>query len=161
MALNHAGELHQEAARAKAERIIAEELQCHGWQEQDLVCRRKNDPTKLEIAARLRRETTLSVKEIAARAHLGTSKRRTPNCTNTCAARPQTTQRKHVWVSEPMKRSEEERTKLWVAPWHFQSNSHYGRFNRRRVRAPGLQPPQNRLLVGRVPSPGFAIWSIM
>jgi hypothetical protein len=31
-------------------------------------------PTKLEIAARLRREMTLSVKEIAARAHLGTSK---------------------------------------------------------------------------------------
>ena len=70
---HHAGELHQEAARAKAERIIAEELQRHGWQEQDLVSRRKNDPTKLEIAARLRRETTLSVKEIAARAHLGTS----------------------------------------------------------------------------------------
>jgi len=71
---HHAGELHQEAARAKAERIIAEELQRHGWQEQDLVSRRKNDPTKLEIAARLRRETTLSVKEIAARVHLGTSK---------------------------------------------------------------------------------------
>src|SRR6266851_5590772 len=40
-------------------------------------------------------------------------------------------------------------------------NSHYGRFNRRRVRAPGLHPPQNRLLVGRVPSPGFPIWSTM
>jgi len=51
---HHAGELHQEAARAKAERIIAEELQRHGWQEQDLVSRRKNDPTQLEIAARLR-----------------------------------------------------------------------------------------------------------
>jgi hypothetical protein len=58
----------------KAARMIAEELQRHGWKEQDLVSRRKNDPTKLEIAARLRRETTLSVKEIAARAHLGTSK---------------------------------------------------------------------------------------
>ena len=71
---HHAGELHQEAARAKAERIIAEELQRHGWQEQDLVSRRKNDPTKLEIAARLRRETTLSLKAIAARVHLGSSK---------------------------------------------------------------------------------------
>jgi len=35
---------------------------------------RKNDPAKLELAARLRRETTLSVKAIAARVHLGRSK---------------------------------------------------------------------------------------
>ena len=33
-----------------------------------------NDPLKLEIAARLRRETTLTVKAIAKRVHLGTSK---------------------------------------------------------------------------------------
>ncbi len=39
----------------------------------DLVKHRKNDPDKLEMAARLRRETTLSVKAIAARVHLGTS----------------------------------------------------------------------------------------
>ena len=71
---HHAGELHRETARAKAERVVAEELQRHGWQEQDLVSRRKNDPAKLEIAARLRRQTTLSLKEIAARVHLGTSK---------------------------------------------------------------------------------------
>ena len=71
---HHAGELHQEVARAKAERIVAEELQRHGWQEQDLVTRRKNDPAKLEIAARLRRETTLSLKAIATRVRLGTSK---------------------------------------------------------------------------------------
>ncbi|MGO9200861.1 MAG: hypothetical protein ACLQM8_10015 [Limisphaerales bacterium] len=36
--------------------------------------RRKNDPDKLEVAARFRRETTLCVKDIAARMHLGTSK---------------------------------------------------------------------------------------
>ena len=41
------------------------------------------------------------------------------------------------------------------------SNSHYGRFGPRRVRAPGLHLPQNRPLVGRVPSPGVSIWSIM
>ena len=46
-------------------------------------------------------------------------RRRTRDCTNTCAARPQTTQRKHLWVSEPMKRNEEERTKLWVDPFNF------------------------------------------
>ena len=68
------GELHWQAARARAERIVTEEVQCRGWQEQDLVSRRKNDPAKLEIAARLRRQTTLSLREIAALVHLGTSK---------------------------------------------------------------------------------------
>jgi len=71
---HHAGELHQEAAQAKAERIIADELQRRGWQERDLITRRKNDPAKLEMAARLRRETTLSLKAIAVRLQLGTSK---------------------------------------------------------------------------------------
>jgi hypothetical protein len=54
--------------------IIAEALQRQGWQEADLVARRKNDAVKLEIAARLRRETTLPTKAIAARMHLGSSK---------------------------------------------------------------------------------------
>ena len=44
------------------ERIIGEELQRHCWAEADLLARRKNDPVKLEMAARLRRETTLSTK---------------------------------------------------------------------------------------------------
>ena len=43
-------------------------------QEADLLVRPKNDAVKLEIAARLRRETTLSTKAIAARVHLGSSK---------------------------------------------------------------------------------------
>jgi len=71
---HHSGELHRASAQAKAEQIIAEELQRRGWQEADLRTRRKSDPLKLEIAARLRRETTLSLKAIAARVHLGTSK---------------------------------------------------------------------------------------
>jgi hypothetical protein len=71
---HHSGELHCQAADAKAERIIAEALQGYGWGEEELLARRKNDPAKLEIAARLRRETTLSIKAIAARVHLGTSK---------------------------------------------------------------------------------------
>jgi Transposase and inactivated derivatives len=62
------------SAEAKAERIIAEELQRQGWQEADLLVRLKNDAAKLEIAARLRRETTLSTKAIAARVHLGSTK---------------------------------------------------------------------------------------
>jgi REP element-mobilizing transposase RayT len=71
---HHSGQLHRQAAEARAERILAEELRQRGWREADLRQRRKNDPDKLEIAARLRRETTLSVKDIAARVHLGTSK---------------------------------------------------------------------------------------
>ena len=71
---HHSGELRRESAEAKAQRIIAEELQRLGWQEADLVSRPKGDPAKLAIAMRLRRETTLSIKAIAARLHLGTSK---------------------------------------------------------------------------------------
>ena len=71
---HHAGELHRQAADAKAERIIAEELQQRGWREEHLVVRRKNDPAKLDIATRLRKETTLPIKAIADRIHLGTSK---------------------------------------------------------------------------------------
>jgi REP element-mobilizing transposase RayT len=71
---HHSGELRQEVADARAERIMAEELKRLGWGESELRVRRKSDPAKLAIAARLRRETTLSLKKIAARAHLGTSR---------------------------------------------------------------------------------------
>jgi hypothetical protein len=71
---HHSGELRWETAEAKAERIIAEELGRLGWKEADLLGRRKSDPAKLGIAARLRRETTLPIKAIARRMHLGTSK---------------------------------------------------------------------------------------
>jgi hypothetical protein len=70
---HHAGELRLESAEARAERIIAEGLRRLGWTEEELARRRKNDPGKMELALRLRRETTLTVKKIAARAHLGTS----------------------------------------------------------------------------------------
>jgi len=71
---HHAGELRREDAQARGERIVGEELRRLGWTEQDLTRRRKSDPGKLALAARLRRETTLSVKEIARRVGLGTSK---------------------------------------------------------------------------------------
>ncbi len=71
---HHSGQLHQQAARARADQIVAEELSRRGWSQAELERRRKNDPDKLEIAARLRRETTLSIKEIAGCVHLGTSK---------------------------------------------------------------------------------------
>jgi hypothetical protein len=65
--------LRRETAEAKGERIIAEELQRLGWSQRDLVLWRKNDAGKMAIAVRLRRETTLSIKGIAALVHLGTS----------------------------------------------------------------------------------------
>ena len=71
---HHAGELRLESGEAKAERLVGQELKRLGWKEADLAARRKNDPLKLAIAARLRKETTLTLKAIAARVHLGTSK---------------------------------------------------------------------------------------
>lgn len=69
---HHFGQMRLEVAQAKAERIIAEELGRLGWPESELALRRKRDPDKLQIAMRLRKETTLSVKDIAARLQLGT-----------------------------------------------------------------------------------------
>ncbi len=61
------GGWRQEVASNKAERIGAEELK-------RLRHRRKSDPGKWQIAARLRRETILSLKSITARVGLGSSK---------------------------------------------------------------------------------------
>ena len=71
---HHSGELLRETAEAKADRIVGEELRRLGWKEADLANRPKSDPAKLALAARLRTETTLTIKAIATRAHLGTSK---------------------------------------------------------------------------------------
>jgi putative transposase len=71
---HHAGGLHFETSQARADRILAEELARLGWTEAELVMRRKSDPNKLAIAARLRKETTLTIKSIAAKVHLGTPK---------------------------------------------------------------------------------------
>src|ERR1017187_7408905 len=71
---DHSGELHRETAVQKANRIIGEEMSRLGWQETELACRLKNDPGKLAVAARVRKETTLPVKWIAERLQMGTSK---------------------------------------------------------------------------------------
>ena len=71
---HHSGKLHQQGSRARASRIVTEELNRLGWTGQELALRRKTDPQKLAIAARLRKETTLPVKEIAVLLSLGTSK---------------------------------------------------------------------------------------
>jgi hypothetical protein len=70
----HPGELRRESAHAKAERILGEERQRLGWEETELKARAKGDPAKLAIAVRLRRETTLTVKELGQRLHMGSWK---------------------------------------------------------------------------------------
>ena len=69
---HHTAEIRLESAQARAERMIAEELAALGWTEAELKTRRKNDPVKLALAARLRRETTWTTKQIATRLSLGT-----------------------------------------------------------------------------------------
>jgi hypothetical protein len=71
---HHAGQLKRESAEVKAERIIQEELKGLRWNAGELSRRLKSDPAKLAIAARLRRETTLSLPWIAARLQAGTWK---------------------------------------------------------------------------------------
>jgi REP-associated tyrosine transposase len=71
---HHSGQMRRESAEAKGERIILEELKRRGWNQRELVERRKSDPAKLELAARLRGETTLTIREIAQRLHMGSWK---------------------------------------------------------------------------------------
>ncbi len=65
------GEEIRQSALAKAQRIAAEELKALGWWEQDLRGRRQSDPQKVRIAARLRRETTMTLEWIAERLCMG------------------------------------------------------------------------------------------
>jgi REP element-mobilizing transposase RayT len=71
---NHPGQTRLETAQAKADRIVTEELARLHWTPNDLLARQRSDPAKLALAARLRQETTLSIKEIAERLHLGKPK---------------------------------------------------------------------------------------
>ena len=66
-----APELMREAAEDKAESILRTELARRRWQESNLAARRKGDPEKIQIARRLRRETTVTLKWIAARLQMG------------------------------------------------------------------------------------------
>jgi putative transposase len=70
----HTGGLYGASGVQKAKQIVAEELKRRGWDKSELNRRRRSDPAKLEIAARLRLETTLPIRSIAARLKLGTFK---------------------------------------------------------------------------------------
>ena len=69
----HYGAERLEMDVAKAERILREELKRRRWQEADLAKRAKGDLGKVQIAGRLREETLVTVKWIAARLEMGTA----------------------------------------------------------------------------------------
>lgn len=71
---NHAGEMRREANQARAEGIIDAELKRLRWKAADVSRRAKSDPGKLALAARLRRETTMTIQEIADRLQMGSRK---------------------------------------------------------------------------------------
>jgi REP element-mobilizing transposase RayT len=71
---DHAGQMRRQANLARADRIMAAELKRLRWNEAELSRRAKSDPAKLALAARLRRETTLTIQEIADRLQMGSRK---------------------------------------------------------------------------------------
>lgn len=68
---HHYGEELRESAAEKAERLFKEMLKPTRWREADLAKRRKGDEAKVQMAARLRAETTVSWKWIADRLQMG------------------------------------------------------------------------------------------
>jgi putative transposase len=68
---NHQGEELWESALQHAERVLEGELERLGWGQAQLEQLRKGDAEKVRIARRLRNETTMSLKWIADRVHMG------------------------------------------------------------------------------------------
>ena len=69
---NHYGVERQETAEQGARRIVGEELKRRGWTEASLSQLRKGDAGKVQIARRLRAETTVTLQWIAAALAMGT-----------------------------------------------------------------------------------------
>ena len=61
----------RESDQQKAERLVAEMLKQKGWTDTELGKRKKGDREKAAMAARLRRETTMSWGWIAKRLAMG------------------------------------------------------------------------------------------
>ena len=71
MGRHHGGAERRESAEQKAERILNEELKRRGWDPKELKRRRKADPAKVEVAGRLRKETTMNWRWIATSLMMG------------------------------------------------------------------------------------------
>jgi hypothetical protein len=69
---SHYGAQRQETGLQKAERIVREEIERLGWDEDQLRARRKGHRSKVRPERRLRQETTMSLKWIAHRLQMGT-----------------------------------------------------------------------------------------
>jgi REP element-mobilizing transposase RayT len=67
----HYGAERREAQEAKALRLLQEEMGRAGWDEEALRQAGKGDARKVRLAARLRKETTMSLKWIAQRLEMG------------------------------------------------------------------------------------------
>jgi len=72
MGANHYGSERRECEEEAARRLVSEELSRLGWAEAELGRRQKGDPEKVKIARRVRTETTMTLKWIAARLQMGT-----------------------------------------------------------------------------------------
>jgi hypothetical protein len=68
---DHYGPELREADEAHAQKLVRAELRRRHWRERELARRRKGDSKKVEMAWRLRRETPMTLKWIAARLQLG------------------------------------------------------------------------------------------
>ena len=68
----HYGEELCESAEAKAERLVGEALRVDGVAEDELETWGKGHPYKMNLALRLRAETTVTVGWVAERLHMGT-----------------------------------------------------------------------------------------
>jgi len=68
---NHYGSDRSQSGEERAKRMVAEEIKRLGWESGDLTRRRKGDPQKVNLARRLRAETTMSLAWIAGRLHMG------------------------------------------------------------------------------------------
>jgi REP element-mobilizing transposase RayT len=71
MGAEHYGAERQETMAEHAEGIVAEELKRRRWTKEELARRAKGDAGKVAIAVRLRAETAMTVRWIAARLQMG------------------------------------------------------------------------------------------
>jgi hypothetical protein len=71
MGEHHYGLERWESAEDKAARIVREELAKAGCTEDELAVRPKGDPVKVLTAARVHQETTMTLKWISQRLHMG------------------------------------------------------------------------------------------
>jgi putative transposase len=71
MGAEHYGTERRETVEAHAAGIVEEELRRQGWSDTELARRAKGDAGKVAMAVRLRAETAVTVKWIAARLHMG------------------------------------------------------------------------------------------